>query len=69
MRSWLTCCPLPQKAAEDAAPILGGKLDYLIANAGYVSMFDAFHGIGTLCVFLSPPPVDVDVGDPFILPY
>ncbi|KAK7948803.1 uncharacterized protein PG986_009689 [Apiospora aurea] len=37
-----------KKAAEDATPILGGKLDYLIANAGYVSMYDGFHGIGTL---------------------
>ncbi|KAK8086448.1 NAD(P)-binding protein, partial [Apiospora phragmitis] len=36
------------KAAEEAVPILGGKLDYLIANAGYVSMYDGFHGIGTL---------------------
>ncbi|KAK8025038.1 hypothetical protein PG990_002861 [Apiospora arundinis] len=37
-----------KKAAEDATSILGGKLDYLIANAGYVSLFDGFHGIGTL---------------------
>ncbi|KAK8093957.1 hypothetical protein PG997_000642 [Apiospora hydei] len=37
-----------EKAAEDATPILGGKLDYLIANAGYVSVYDSFHGIGTL---------------------
>ncbi|KAK8039619.1 short chain dehydrogenase [Apiospora rasikravindrae] len=37
-----------KKASEDAAPILGGKLDYLIANAGYVSMYDNSHGIGTL---------------------
>ncbi|KAF2258793.1 putative short chain dehydrogenase [Lojkania enalia] len=37
-----------KKAAEDAGSILGGKLDILIANAGYVPQFDAYDGIGTL---------------------
>ncbi|KAK7978114.1 hypothetical protein PG996_004159 [Apiospora saccharicola] len=37
-----------KEAAEAADRILGGKLDYLIANAGYVSLYDGFHGIGTL---------------------
>ncbi|KAI1377707.1 hypothetical protein F4677DRAFT_415282 [Hypoxylon crocopeplum] len=35
-------------AVEDTAKITGGSLDYLIANAGYVSRFDAYDPIGVL---------------------
>ncbi|KAI4861822.1 hypothetical protein F4820DRAFT_451600 [Hypoxylon rubiginosum] len=35
-------------AVEDTAKITGGSLDYLIANAGYVSQFDAYDPIGVL---------------------
>ncbi|KAK8073098.1 short chain dehydrogenase [Apiospora saccharicola] len=37
-----------KSAAEDVAKITGGSLDYLIANAGYVTHFDAFDPIGVL---------------------
>ncbi|KAI1169862.1 NAD(P)-binding protein [Nemania sp. FL0916] len=37
-----------KKAAEAVAEISGGSVDYLISNAGYVSKFDAYDGIGTL---------------------
>ncbi|KAI4867612.1 NAD(P)-binding protein [Hypoxylon rubiginosum] len=37
-----------KKAAVDASDILGGSLDYLIANAGLVSSFDAYDPIGDL---------------------
>ncbi|MCJ1314259.1 hypothetical protein MMC25_007939 [Agyrium rufum] len=37
-----------KKAAENAEHILGGKLDILIANAAYISQYDAFGGIGDL---------------------
>ncbi|KAB5536209.1 hypothetical protein GE09DRAFT_1141760 [Coniochaeta sp. 2T2.1] len=37
-----------EKAAADAAKITGGKLDYVIANAGIVPMFDAYDPIGDL---------------------
>ncbi|KAI2618207.1 NAD(P)-binding protein [Hypoxylon sp. NC1633] len=37
-----------KKAAEESAAILGGSLDYLLANAGYVSNFDAYDPIGAL---------------------
>ncbi|KAK8075821.1 hypothetical protein PG997_010484 [Apiospora hydei] len=37
-----------KRAAEDAAKITGGSLDYLIANAAYVSEFDAYDPIGVL---------------------
>ncbi|KAF2969052.1 hypothetical protein GQX73_g4478 [Xylaria multiplex] len=37
-----------QKAAIDAAKITGGSLDYLVANAGYVSHWDAYDPIGVL---------------------
>ncbi|KAF2119051.1 hypothetical protein BDV96DRAFT_568960 [Lophiotrema nucula] len=35
-------------AASDAGAVTGGKLDYLIANAGSVSQYDAYDDIGTL---------------------
>ncbi|RAH72476.1 NAD(P)-binding protein [Aspergillus aculeatinus CBS 121060] len=37
-----------QAASAQTALITGGGLDYLIANAGYVSKFDAYDGIGVL---------------------
>jgi NAD(P)-dependent dehydrogenase (short-subunit alcohol dehydrogenase family) len=37
-----------ERAAADAARILGGRLDYLISNAGYVSMFDFASPLGVL---------------------
>ncbi|KAI0413438.1 NAD(P)-binding protein [Xylaria grammica] len=37
-----------QKAAIDAAKITDGSLDYLVANAGYVSHWDAYDPIGVL---------------------
>ncbi|TVY71347.1 putative oxidoreductase [Lachnellula suecica] len=37
-----------KKAAEDTAAVTGGKVDYLIANAGYKSTFDPFDPIGVL---------------------
>ncbi|KAI0191076.1 NAD(P)-binding protein [Astrocystis sublimbata] len=37
-----------KRAADVAGKINGGRLNYLIANAGYVSQFDAYDGIGTL---------------------
>lgn len=40
-----------QKAAADAAIVTGGSLDYLIANAGYVAIYDFWDGIGTLWVY------------------
>ncbi|KAK4233438.1 hypothetical protein C8A03DRAFT_19494 [Achaetomium macrosporum] len=35
-------------AAEDTAKITGGSLDYIIANAGIVTQFDAYDPIGKL---------------------
>ena len=40
--------PSFQQAAADTAKITGGRLDYLIGNAGYVSEFDAYDPIGVL---------------------
>ncbi|KAI0409254.1 hypothetical protein F4802DRAFT_615719 [Xylaria palmicola] len=37
-----------QKAATDTAAITGGSLDYLIANASYLSLWDAYDPIGVL---------------------
>ncbi|KAK4221861.1 NAD(P)-binding protein [Podospora fimiseda] len=37
-----------KKASEDAAPITGGKLDILIANAAYLDGFDAYDAVGKL---------------------
>ncbi|RYP14214.1 hypothetical protein DL765_006534 [Monosporascus sp. GIB2] len=37
-----------EQAVAETARITGGSLDYLIANAGYVSWFDAFDPIGDL---------------------
>ncbi|PWY78361.1 hypothetical protein BO70DRAFT_380595 [Aspergillus heteromorphus CBS 117.55] len=37
-----------KNAAADTAQITGGGLDYLIANAGLVSLFDAYDPIGVL---------------------
>ncbi|KAF2805520.1 NAD(P)-binding protein [Mytilinidion resinicola] len=37
-----------KKAAADTAEITGGSIDYLIANAGYVSQFDGYDAIGVL---------------------
>lgn len=36
------------KAATETAAITGGKLDYLIANGGYVPQWDAYDPIGEL---------------------
>ena len=44
----LTNYDATKKAAEEAGKVLGGKLDILIANAGFVPQFDAYDGIGTL---------------------
>ncbi|ORY71063.1 uncharacterized protein BCR38DRAFT_453701 [Pseudomassariella vexata] len=35
-----------KQAAADSVPILGGKLDYLIANAGVASKLDSFSNLG-----------------------
>ncbi|KAI1432413.1 NAD(P)-binding protein [Xylaria sp. CBS 124048] len=40
--------PIIQRAAAETAAITGGSLDYLIANAGYVTSFDAFDPLDTL---------------------
>lgn len=45
-----------KSAAAESSKITGGSLDYLIANAGYVSFFDPFDGIGTLYAF---PPLSI----------
>jgi len=37
-----------QKAAAEVAKITRGAIDYLIANGGYISLFDNFEGIGPL---------------------
>ncbi|KAI1356618.1 hypothetical protein F5Y01DRAFT_82354 [Xylaria sp. FL0043] len=37
-----------KQAAEDTATLTGGALDYIIANAAYVSKWDAYDSIGTL---------------------
>jgi NAD(P)-dependent dehydrogenase (short-subunit alcohol dehydrogenase family) len=37
-----------KSAAADTAAITGGSVDYLVANAAYVSNFDAFDPIGVL---------------------
>ncbi|RYP78227.1 hypothetical protein DL771_000704 [Monosporascus sp. 5C6A] len=37
-----------KQAVAETAKITGGSLDYLVANAGYVSQFDAFDPIGVL---------------------
>ncbi|KAI3327598.1 NAD(P)-binding protein [Xylariaceae sp. AK1471] len=37
-----------KKAAAETAAITGGSLDYLIANAGYMAHWDAYHPLGTL---------------------
>ncbi|KAI5854503.1 hypothetical protein GGS23DRAFT_474836 [Durotheca rogersii] len=37
-----------KQAAADTAKITGGSLDYLIANAGYVSQFDSYDPLGVL---------------------
>jgi NAD(P)-dependent dehydrogenase (short-subunit alcohol dehydrogenase family) len=37
-----------QKAAAQTAKITGGSLDYIIANAGLVPLFDAYEPIGKL---------------------
>ncbi|KAI3393786.1 hypothetical protein diail_3607 [Diaporthe ilicicola] len=37
-----------KKAAEDSVAVTGGKVDYLIANAAYVSQWDAFAGLDVL---------------------
>jgi hypothetical protein len=38
---------------DEVAKITGGSLDYLIANAGHVSHWDAYDGIGVLYVSLN----------------
>ncbi|KAI3327601.1 NAD(P)-binding protein [Xylariaceae sp. AK1471] len=37
-----------KRAADETASITGGAIDYLIANAGYVTHFDSFDGLDTL---------------------
>ncbi|GAP88448.1 putative short chain dehydrogenase [Rosellinia necatrix] len=37
-----------KRAVEDTATLTGGTLDYLVANAAYVSQWDAYDPIGTL---------------------
>ncbi|KAK7999305.1 hypothetical protein PG990_011905 [Apiospora arundinis] len=44
----LTSYEALKRAAEDTAKITGGTLDYLIANAAYVTKFDAYEPIGVL---------------------
>jgi NAD(P)-dependent dehydrogenase (short-subunit alcohol dehydrogenase family) len=44
----LTSYDALKAAAAEVAKITGGAIDYLIANGGYVSLFDNFDGIGTL---------------------
>ena len=42
------CSQLEQSAAAETATITGGGLDYLIANAGFISSFDSYDPIGVL---------------------
>ncbi|KAI0505860.1 hypothetical protein F5B22DRAFT_489952 [Xylaria bambusicola] len=37
-----------KKAVEDTATLTGGALDFLVANAAYVSQWDAYDSLGTL---------------------
>lgn len=39
---------LPQKSVDVVSQITGGKLDYIIANAAYISDWQAFEPIGKL---------------------
>ncbi|KAI3317774.1 putative short chain dehydrogenase [Xylariaceae sp. AK1471] len=48
LRADLTSHADLKQAAADTASITGGSVDYLIANAAYVTGFDAFDGIDTL---------------------
>ncbi|KAK8102435.1 hypothetical protein PG984_015581 [Apiospora sp. TS-2023a] len=48
------------KAATDTAPITGGKVDYLIANGGYVPHWDAYDPIGELAE--EPEKVSEELG-------
>jgi len=45
-----------QKCASEVAKITGGAIDYLIANAGYISLFDNFEGIDAL----APKPKELE---------
>lgn len=42
-----------QKAAESSVAVTGGKVDYIIANAGYVPTWDMFQGLDVLYVLES----------------
>ncbi|CAM1510743.1 Fc.00g082560.m01.CDS01 [Cosmosporella sp. VM-42] len=37
-----------KKSVDHAIPIVNGSLDYLIANAGYISGWSAYHPLGSL---------------------
>ena len=41
-----------KKAAEETSKLTGGKLDYLINNAAFVSLISAFKTLGDLYVVL-----------------
>ncbi|KAK2615241.1 hypothetical protein N8I77_002009 [Diaporthe amygdali] len=45
-----------KKAAESSVAVTGGKVDYLIANAGFVSTWDSFGGFDVL----GQNPVELD---------
>jgi NAD(P)-dependent dehydrogenase (short-subunit alcohol dehydrogenase family) len=40
--------PFQQKAAAETEKITGGSLDYLIANAAYITQWDAYDGFAVL---------------------
>ncbi|KAK2603627.1 hypothetical protein QQS21_004208 [Conoideocrella luteorostrata] len=48
LRADITNYDAVKAAVADVAKITGGSLDYLIANAAYVSKFDAYESLGVL---------------------
>lgn len=55
---------MAQKSVEYVSEITGGKLDYLIANAAFVSELSNYSTIGDLCVYsartLKAPSVETN---------
>ena len=56
LRADLTSHEDLKQAAADTASLTGGSIDYLVSNAGWPSLFDAFVPIGALYVFPLPLP-------------
>jgi NAD(P)-dependent dehydrogenase (short-subunit alcohol dehydrogenase family) len=53
LRADLTSHDDLKQAAADTASLTGGSIDYLVSNAGWPSLFDAFVPIGALYVYSS----------------